>query len=229
MVTGASTADVAVVLLDARKGVIEQTRRHSYIAGDCSASRTSSFASTRWTSSTSTRQRFDEIDAELRDARDAARRRATRSRSRSRRCTATTSSTRSERDALVRRAARCSSTSRRSRSPATATLARPALPGAVGDPADVRRAPRLPRLRRPGRRRRSGAPATRCVVLPSGLAHPGRGGRAAPTGRSRTRCPGMSVTIRLDDDLDVSRGDMLADPDDPPVDARASSRHASAG
>ncbi|MFN2628447.1 MAG: sulfate adenylyltransferase subunit 1 [Gaiellaceae bacterium] len=32
MVTGASTADVAVVLVDARKGVIEQTRRHSYIA-----------------------------------------------------------------------------------------------------------------------------------------------------------------------------------------------------
>src|SRR6201990_1665860 len=32
MVTGASTAEVPVVLLDARKGVIEQTRRHSYIA-----------------------------------------------------------------------------------------------------------------------------------------------------------------------------------------------------
>ncbi len=32
MVTGASTADVAVVLVDARKGVIEQTRRHTLIA-----------------------------------------------------------------------------------------------------------------------------------------------------------------------------------------------------
>jgi sulfate adenylyltransferase large subunit len=32
MVTGASTAEVAVILVDARKGVIEQTRRHSYIA-----------------------------------------------------------------------------------------------------------------------------------------------------------------------------------------------------
>jgi len=32
MVTGASTADVAVVLLDARKGVIEQTQRHTFIA-----------------------------------------------------------------------------------------------------------------------------------------------------------------------------------------------------
>jgi bifunctional enzyme CysN/CysC len=32
MVTGASTADVAVILLDARKGVLEQSRRHAYIA-----------------------------------------------------------------------------------------------------------------------------------------------------------------------------------------------------
>ena len=32
MVTGASTADLAVVLVDARKGVLTQTRRHSYLA-----------------------------------------------------------------------------------------------------------------------------------------------------------------------------------------------------
>src|ERR1700754_5153253 len=32
MVTGASTADVAVILIDARKGVLVQTRRHSYLA-----------------------------------------------------------------------------------------------------------------------------------------------------------------------------------------------------
>lgn len=31
MVTGASTADVAVILVDARKGVLTQTRRHSYL------------------------------------------------------------------------------------------------------------------------------------------------------------------------------------------------------
>jgi bifunctional enzyme CysN/CysC len=31
MVTGASTADVAVILIDARKGVLTQSRRHSYI------------------------------------------------------------------------------------------------------------------------------------------------------------------------------------------------------
>ena len=32
MVTGASTADVAVILIDARKGVLTQTRRHTYLA-----------------------------------------------------------------------------------------------------------------------------------------------------------------------------------------------------
>ncbi len=32
MVTGASTADVAVILVDARQGVIQQTRRHAFIA-----------------------------------------------------------------------------------------------------------------------------------------------------------------------------------------------------
>ena len=33
MVTGASTADLAVLLVDARQGVLEQTRRHAYLAG----------------------------------------------------------------------------------------------------------------------------------------------------------------------------------------------------
>src|SRR3954464_11635793 len=32
MVTGASTADLAIILIDARNGVVEQTRRHSIIA-----------------------------------------------------------------------------------------------------------------------------------------------------------------------------------------------------
>ncbi len=32
MVTGASTADLAIILIDARKGVLVQTRRHSYLA-----------------------------------------------------------------------------------------------------------------------------------------------------------------------------------------------------
>ncbi|MCE3590585.1 GTP-binding protein, partial [Escherichia coli] len=32
MATGASTADLAIVLVDARQGILRQTRRHSFIA-----------------------------------------------------------------------------------------------------------------------------------------------------------------------------------------------------
>ena len=32
MVTGASTADLAIILIDARHGLVEQTHRHSFIA-----------------------------------------------------------------------------------------------------------------------------------------------------------------------------------------------------
>mgnify|MGYP003351024763 CR=1 FL=1 len=32
MATGASTADLAIILIDARKGVLTQTKRHSYLA-----------------------------------------------------------------------------------------------------------------------------------------------------------------------------------------------------
>ena len=32
MVTGASTADLAIILVDARKGIIEQTKRHSFVS-----------------------------------------------------------------------------------------------------------------------------------------------------------------------------------------------------
>src|SRR5436305_10142496 len=32
MVTGASTADLAIVLVDARKGMLEQSRRHAFLA-----------------------------------------------------------------------------------------------------------------------------------------------------------------------------------------------------
>ena len=32
MVTGASTANLAIILIDARKGMLEQTHRHAFIA-----------------------------------------------------------------------------------------------------------------------------------------------------------------------------------------------------
>ena len=41
--------------------------------------------------------------------------------------------------------------------------------------------------------------------------------------------PPQSVTIRLADDIDVCRGDMLADPERPPIVARELDARASAG
>ncbi len=38
MATGASGSELAVILVDARKGMLGQTRRHSFIARKCSAS-----------------------------------------------------------------------------------------------------------------------------------------------------------------------------------------------
>ena len=48
MVTGASTADLAVILIDARKGMLTQTRRHSYLV-ELLGIRHVVLASTRWT------------------------------------------------------------------------------------------------------------------------------------------------------------------------------------
>ena len=95
---------------------------------------------------------------------------------------------------------------------------RPPLPGAVGDPADGRRAPRLPRLRRAGRRRdvarrrRSRRAALRASHRVAAV--------DSADGPSQEALPGESVTILLEDDVDVSRGDLLADPERPPVVAR---------
>ena len=119
MVTGASTADVAVILLDARAGIVEQTRRHSYIASMLAIPHVV-VAVNKMDLVDFSADRFAEIEADLQElsnrlglarrARDpdvgAARRQ--RRRARRRECRGT-------------RARRCSSTSRPSRSPPTAT------------------------------------------------------------------------------------------------------------
>ena len=61
MVTGASTAELALILVDARHGVVEQTRRHLGGQRRCSGSGTSRSSSTRWTSSTGTGGRLRSI------------------------------------------------------------------------------------------------------------------------------------------------------------------------
>jgi len=64
MVTGASTADVAVILLDARRGVVEQTRRHAYIASILEIPHVV-FAVNKMDLVDFSQERFDEIVGEL--------------------------------------------------------------------------------------------------------------------------------------------------------------------
>jgi bifunctional enzyme CysN/CysC len=64
MVTGASTADVAVILLDARQGVVEQTRRHAYIASILEIPHVV-FAVNKMDLVDFSQERFEEIVAEL--------------------------------------------------------------------------------------------------------------------------------------------------------------------
>jgi sulfate adenylyltransferase large subunit len=69
MVTGASTADVAVILLDARNGIVEQTRRHSYIAAILAIPHVV-VAVNKMDLVDFSAERFAEIEADLRDLGD---------------------------------------------------------------------------------------------------------------------------------------------------------------
>src|SRR5579863_8455864 len=69
MVTGASTAEVVVILVDARKGVIEQTRRHSYIASMLAIPHVT-FAVNKMDLVEFSSERFAEIEVELRQLAD---------------------------------------------------------------------------------------------------------------------------------------------------------------
>jgi len=65
MVTGASTAEAAVILIDARKGVITQTRRHSFIA-QLLGIRHVVVAINKMDLVDYSRERFEQIDADYR-------------------------------------------------------------------------------------------------------------------------------------------------------------------
>ncbi len=72
MVTGASTADVAVILLDARNGVVEQTRRHAYIAAQLAIPHVV-VAVNKMDLVDFSAERFGEIEADLRALSDRLR------------------------------------------------------------------------------------------------------------------------------------------------------------
>jgi sulfate adenylyltransferase large subunit len=220
MVTGASTAEVAVILVDARKGVIEQTRRHSYIAAMLAIPHVT-YAVNKMDLVDFAAERFAEIEADLRRLAERLGLHDVR--------LVPISALRG--DNVVER-----------------TEAMPWYDGPTllehletveiaGDRnLDDRRFP-VQWVIRPmadefhDYRGYAGQVAggvwregDEVVVLPSGL----RSRVAAVEtldGPLEEAAPPQSVTIRLEDDVDVSRGDVLADPDRPPVVARELTAH----
>ena len=219
MVTGASTADVAIILVDARKGVIEQTRRHSYLAAILGIPHVV-VAVNKMDLAGFSEQRFREIEQELRE----------------------TSERLGLRDVHVIPMSALRGDNVVERGPDGGD-AMPWYDGPTllehletveiaGDrDLDHRRFP-VQWVIRPisdehhDYRGYAGQVAggiwsagDEVVVLPSGRRTSVASVETAD-GPLEVAVPGMSVTILLADDIDVSRGDMLADPEQAPTVAR---------
>ena len=206
MVTGASTADCAVLLVDARKGVLTQTRRHSYIVSLLGFA-TSCWRSTSSTWSTTRRRASGTIEADYRAFARRARARGGHVHPALGACGATTSCARSEPmpwyagptlleyletvEIDEHRLASCSRSGCR-------------CSGSTGPDSEFRGCSRLDRQRgRPTRRSDS-------VVQPSG--RESRVERIVTyDGELDAAVAGQSVTLTLADELDVSRGDVIAE------------------
>jgi len=215
MVTGASTADVAIILVDARKGVIEQTRRHSYITSILELPHVV-YAVNKMDLVEYSEERFDEI---VRDLAELGARLGVH-------------------DAQAIPVSALKGDNVVDRTEAMPWYAGPTLLEhleAIEIAGDRNHADRRFPVQwvvrpmadsHPDYRGYAGQiaggdwhPGDEVVVLPSGL----RSRVAAidtVDGELPEALPGQSVTIRLEDDVDVSRGDMLADPASPPVAAR---------
>jgi bifunctional enzyme CysN/CysC len=215
MVTGASTADVAVILVDARKGVIEQTRRHSYITAMLELPHVV-YAINKMDLVDYSEERFDEI------ARDLAGLRARLNLH--------------DTNAIPVSALKGDNVV--DRTDALSWYAGPTLLEHLealelaGDRNLVDRRFPVQWVIRPmteshrDYRGYAGQVAggvwragDEVVVLPSGARSRVASVESAG-GELDEALPGESVTIRLADDVDVSRGDLLADPESPAVAAR---------
>ena len=176
MVTGASTAELALILVDARHGVVEQTRRHLAVTGLLGV-RHVALAVNKMDLVDWDETAFDDDRGRVRRA--VARASASRTwwRCRSRRCTATTSST--ARSAATGTPARpSSSTSRPCRSAPTPPPSPLRLPVQYVIRPQTRRAPRLPRV---------------CRAARLGRGAPGRRGRRPALGPHARRWPASTA------------------------------------
>jgi sulfate adenylyltransferase large subunit len=215
MVTGTSTADVAIILVDARKGVIEQTRRHSYIAAILGTPHVV-VAVNKMDLAAFSEERFREIEQELRE----------------------TSERLELRDVQVIPMSALRGDNVVERGEGMPWHDGPTLleylenVEIAGDrDLDHRRFP-VQWVIRPisdeyhDYRGYAGQVAggvwhagDDVIVLPSGRRSSVASVETAD-GPLDVAVPGMSVTVRLADDVDVSRGDMLADPGQAPTVAR---------
>jgi bifunctional enzyme CysN/CysC len=214
MVTGASTADVAVILVDARKGVVEQTRRHSYIASVLAIPHIA-FAVNKMDLVDYSEDRYDAISRDLDEL----------------------ASRLGLHDVVVIPVSALRGDNVVERTDAMGWYAGPTLLEhleSVELTADRNREDRrfgVQWVIRPmaddhhdfrgyAGRIDSGVwkAGDEVVVLPSGARSRVASVETAD-GPLEAAVPGQSVTIRLDGDVDVSRGDMLADPGRPPVSA----------
>jgi bifunctional enzyme CysN/CysC len=206
MVTGASTADVAVILVDARNGVVEQTRRHAYITTILRVPHIT-VAVNKMDLVDWSQERFDEI------ARDAA--------------------SLGLADLHVIPVSALTGDNVVDTSENMPWYDGPSLLDHLETleiesdrNLETRRFPvqwviRPMSTDYPDFRGYAGTVAggvwragDEVVVLPSGLRS------KVESIDSDVAVPGESVTIQLADDIDVSRGDLLADPDNPPIVAR---------
>ena len=209
MVTGASTADLAVILIDARKGVLTQTRRHSYLARLLGirhvvlAVNKMDLVGYRRRSSTASCAISAHFAAQLelpRHHRIPLSARARRQRDRRKRA-----------DALVSGPPRCSSIWKRSRSRRGRTDRPFRMPVQwVNRPNS-----RFSRLL-PAPSPRAGAPG-RCGARRCPRAHRHGGAIVTMDGDLPRAVAGQSVTLTLTDEIDVSRGDVLAAAAAPPA------------
>jgi bifunctional enzyme CysN/CysC len=208
MVTGASTADLAVILIDARKGVLTQTRRHSYLAALLGV-RHIVLAVNKMDLVEYSQDVFEQIQREYREF-----------------------GHRIKLEAItcipVSAVAGDNVTSHSARMPwyAGAHLLEHLETVAVPDAADGA-AFRMPVqwVNRPNAEFRGFA-----GQVAGGVVRPGDALRVLPSGRISTvarvltgdgeaaeAVAGQSVTLTLADEIDVSRGDVLAAADDPPA------------
>jgi sulfate adenylyltransferase subunit 1 len=215
MVTGASTAEVAIVLLDARKGVVEQTRRHMYIAAVLGIPHVVA-AVNKMDLAGFAEPRFREVEVELAELAQRL----------------------GARDLLAIPLSALHGDNVVERSELMSWYDGPTLLEHL-ESVEIASDRNLEERRFPVQwvirpmaeewhdyRGYAGQVASGVwragddvLVLPSG-----RRSRVASVdtadGPIELAVPPMSVTIRLEDDLDVGRGDLLADPADPPVAAR---------